>query len=297
MRPRIHLVSLVVAALSTVGAAHAADKKATCTAAYADAQSLRDAHKLRDAREKLHTCSDPQCSPFIVKDCTAWLVDLEARVPSVVLSAKDARGQALGDTTVIMDGQPFLSSLDGNAVEVDPGAHTFAFVASDGTRVEQQATVLEGQKAQAIGVTIPTPASVAALKESKPPEVKGVPLPFWTTRREVAIAGAGAGVVSIVVGSVFGILTASAISDQKSDCASPSSCPRLTQANSEHSTWTTDSAVSTATFIAGGVLIAAGAAVFFTAPKSETKPSPAVSFRVVPSATPGGGALLLQGAF
>jgi hypothetical protein len=137
-----------------------AQDKQTCNAAYQDGQVARDAHKLLKAREQLRVCASATCPGFITKDCSDWLKDLEPRVPSVVFTAKNAAGADVTDVKVTMDGAPLADKLDGIAVEVDPGPHTFGFEGGDG-RVEQKVLVAEGTKAQHVAITFGTPGGAA----------------------------------------------------------------------------------------------------------------------------------------
>src|SRR5580704_5018677 len=77
-----------------------ADEKQACSDAYQLAQTLRDQHKLVKAREQLRVCAAATCPGFISKECTGWLKDVDARVPSVVLTAKDAAGADVTDARV-----------------------------------------------------------------------------------------------------------------------------------------------------------------------------------------------------
>jgi hypothetical protein len=150
---RIMTVPLAVAAAfaSCLLASSAFADKQVCTDAYGQAQTLRDAHKLTEAREQLRVCARADCPDFIAKDCAGWLKDVEPRIPSVVLIAKNAAGSDLVDVKVTVDGAPVATKLDGLAVDVDPGAHTFAFEAADG-KVEQKVVIAEGGKAQRVSV-------------------------------------------------------------------------------------------------------------------------------------------------
>jgi hypothetical protein len=58
----------------------------------------------------------------------------------------------------------------------------------------------------------------------------------------------------------------------------------------------TDSMIATVAFVAGGVLLAGGAALFFTA-RPGSGQSTARGMRLVPSVGPGGTGMLLRGAF
>src|SRR5579863_43066 len=90
--------------------------KAACADAYGKAQVLRDAHKLVSAREQLRVCARTSCTRFIARDCATWLGEVEARIPSVVLSAQEATGADIVDATVTMDGAVIAERLDGRAI-------------------------------------------------------------------------------------------------------------------------------------------------------------------------------------
>jgi hypothetical protein len=145
-----------------------ADDKQVCSDAYSKAQTFRDAHKLTVAREQLRICARAECPGFIAKDCAGWLKDVEPRIPSVVFVVKNAAGSDLVDVKVTMDGAPLVTKLDGLAVDVDPGAHTFDFEAPDG-KAEEKVVVTEGAKAQRISVTFGAPGTAPAAASPPPP--------------------------------------------------------------------------------------------------------------------------------
>jgi hypothetical protein len=116
------------------------------------------------------------------------------------------------------------------------------------------------------------------------------------TQKILGLTAGGVGVAGLVVGGVFGALTASAISKQKSDCASAANCPNYSQAASDHSTWSTDGTVSTVAFVAGGLLVAGGATLFFTAGDGPVRSS-GTGLVVAPSLGPGAAGMLIRGEF
>src|SRR5262245_50653141 len=65
-----------------------AETRAECAAAYVAWQEQKSSGKLREARKNLVTCSQAGCQPFIKKDCSRWLSDVENAIPTVVCSAK-----------------------------------------------------------------------------------------------------------------------------------------------------------------------------------------------------------------
>jgi hypothetical protein len=142
MRDSWIVVSALFASLTVATVAQADDKQA-CNDAYRQAQVLRNDHKLVEAREQLRVCAGGSCPGFIAKDCSDWLKADESKTPSVVLAAKNPAGADLFDVKVTMDGAPLSSKLDGLAIDVDPGPHTFAFDAPEG-HAEQKIVVAEG---------------------------------------------------------------------------------------------------------------------------------------------------------
>lgn len=154
-------------------AAHA-DPPNACADAYAHAQELRSKRQLLGARNALRVCAQQTCPSFIVKDCTTWLDEVQASLPSVVPVATDGAGNDLVGVKVSMDGQVLFESSDGRSVEVDPGRHSFTFElgagAAEGTPpVVKQVVVAEGEKNKRIAVVLRRPGAAQAT----PP-----PLPF-----------------------------------------------------------------------------------------------------------------------
>src|SRR5580704_6976543 len=126
MRASLFIVSTSFASVVVAAGVAQADDKQACNDAYRQAQVLRNDHKLVEAREQLRVCAGGSCPGFIAKDCSDWLKTDESKTPSVVLAAKSPAGADLFDVKVTMDGAPLSSKLDGLAIDVDPGPHTFA---------------------------------------------------------------------------------------------------------------------------------------------------------------------------
>jgi hypothetical protein len=280
--------------LATPAAVADADDKAVCLDAASKGQSLRDDHRLLEAREQLRVCAAAGCPAAIQTDCVGWLAEVEKALPSVVVTAKHGSGADFVDVSVTVDGQPFLSKLDGQAVSMNAGTHAFHFEGQDGTSADQQVVVMEGEKSQPIAIvlgkslaaSVPPPTA-----PSSPPSSGGL-----GTSKVLGLVVGGTGTAGVVLGSAFGLLTASAISQQKSDCASASVCPHPQQAVNDHSNWTADSAISTAAFVAGGALLAGGAVLFFL-PHHATEPHATTGLVLTPSVARRGGAVLLTGEF
>jgi hypothetical protein len=288
-----------------------ADDKSSCADAYEKAQTLRDGNQFVRAREQLRICARPACTRFIARDCTAWLVEIEPRIPSVVFFAKDAAGTDLSNVTVSMDGAVLTQQLDGHAIEVDAGKHTFTFALPDGKQLDQTYVVLEGQKAQRVGVTAPPSAPPGAGDGNSREATKPVvPLPpaddsggapsSWSGRKTLSLAVVGAGLAGVAVGTVFGLKAMSSSNDQKSACSS-STCgdSNRQQAISDHTDAANAATISTIAFAAGGTLVATGVVLFLTAPRSEApaQEKPLTGLHLAPVAGPSGAGVWLRGSF
>ncbi|WP_437321676.1 hypothetical protein [Sorangium sp. So ce385] len=164
----------VAAALALTGArAHAQPHKRACAAAYERAQGLRRDGKLLAAREALIACSQPTCPAAAVADCGPWLAEVEKSLPTVVIAARDAHGRERLDVRVLVDGRPLAAALDGKALPVDPGPHTFRYEPASGPAVEERVLIREGEKNRPITVTLG--ASSAGAPASPPPPAAPTP--------------------------------------------------------------------------------------------------------------------------
>jgi hypothetical protein len=301
-------LSVVSLATLTASPGRADDSKKVCTDAYAQAQTLRDAHKLKDARDQLRICSQSTCTAFIVKECTTWLLEVEKGVPTVVITAKDSVGADLVDVRVSVDGQLLTTKLDGQAVAINPGSRLLHFEFADGTQLDRQVLVKEGEKNQEVAVVLskkgglapaPTPASVPTVPLATP-AAEGAHPSLTVGVEEGAPAGAsghaggsgawkalgwvlgGVGVVGMGVGTTFGIL---AINDKSTDCAN-NVCNAGTLSGLKTAALVSDIGV-----IGGAVLVAGGGALVLFTPKGNAE----ASVKVAPTWTAQGGGVVLGG--
>jgi hypothetical protein len=294
----------IAAVLAVATAATAAPTKDQCIEANTQAQNLRRDGKFDAARSQLRSCVDAACPAIIRDDCTRRLDELEKGQPTIIFDAKDGAGHDLVAVKVTVDGAALADKLEGRALRIDAGAHTFTFTAADQPVVTQTFVIKEGEKDRRERVVIgpiaaPPPAPIpaatppAALPSTPPEEA---PSSGLGTKRILGIGVAGFGVGAVGVGAVFGLLASSAWSKAKTDCGGDTShCVNVSAANSDKSTTTTDGTVSTVAFIAGGVLVAGGAFLFFTGKPQES--APAASFVVTPAFGPGQGGIAVHGNF
>jgi len=162
--------------------ARADDRQAACLAASEKAQHLRNAGKLSEARAELVECGRAECPKLIQQDCTQWMSELLAVLPSVVPGAKDKKGRDLVDVRVAIDGKLVAETLDGKPVPVDPGVHTFRFSTKGAPDVEEKVVVRQGEKNRMLTVTFATPGDAAPGSDATTPAEPGrsAPIAAWT---------------------------------------------------------------------------------------------------------------------
>jgi hypothetical protein len=72
-----------------------ADSAEACMLAAEKAQNLRNAGKLSDAKGELSLCVRERCPALVRRDCTQWMGEVLAMLPTVVPGARDAKGRDL----------------------------------------------------------------------------------------------------------------------------------------------------------------------------------------------------------
>src|SRR5437868_1388042 len=117
-----------------------------CVGANTTAQSLRRDGKFGAARAELASCVDVSCPALVRDDCSQRLDELNRAQPTIVFDAKDDQGHDLTEVTVEIDGRPVAQRLDGIAVGVDPGEHTFTFEAKGLPKATRKFVLHEGEK-------------------------------------------------------------------------------------------------------------------------------------------------------
>jgi hypothetical protein len=237
-----------------------ADDKAACLESASQAQRLKDTHKLVEAREQLRACAATQCPAVVQSDCANWLAELDKALPTVVVTARSAAGVDLVEVKVSVDGQPLVSTLEGQAVPMNPGSHTFHFEGADGASLEQRFVVKEGEKSQAVAVVlVAAPATAVSSSALAPASDSGGSSSPWKT---VGLVLGGTGVAGLGVGTALGLMAMSSWNNSKNECQSAAICPQHAQAVSDHDAAVTEGTISTIGYIAGGLLLAGGATLF-----------------------------------
>jgi hypothetical protein len=287
---------LVSAVMLAAPVSRAADPTlADCISASNTSIKLRREHNLREARQQLLVCAAQTCPAEISSECERRLVAVNAAIPTLVFEVKDAPGNDLSSVSVMMDGKPLADRLEGTAISIDPGAHSFHFETAGQAPVDKLFVVQEGQKDRRERIVFGAAASSAlpATEQTSPPKGNGAspgaanrgssspwgPLKTW------GLVVGGAGIIGIGIGSAFGLIATS--DKNNADCDASGHCA-LGPLNDAR----THANVSTVGFAAGGVLLATGIALVILGPRGE-----AGSVRVAPAVVGGSGGVVIGGTF
>lgn len=263
--------------------------KKECVNANESGQDLRQAGKLREARAALAVCMSPRCPRPVREDCAQRLAEIEAALPTLVFVAKDGDGNDLRDVRVSMDGED-LATSDGTAVAINPGDHAFTFTKDGLPSSARDVVVHEGDKNRRIQVTLaepkpaPPPEPVAHTQPanvgSGGKETTGLLGLSPGAERGLGLGIGIAGVIGLGAGTVFGLVAKSTYDRAFRECnGMANGCDASGAA--DYKTATQQAGISTAAFIAGGALTAAGVILYVVTPSSSgaVSVSPAVGAR------------------
>jgi hypothetical protein len=284
----LFFVATSVAIVLGASSAGATMTKQACAKANADGQASRLDGKLLDARRALQMCVDPSCPAIVRADCAQRLSEVDRAQPTILFDVKDVSGNDVGAVGVTVDGLPVAENVGGTALPIDPGDHAFTFAAAGSPTLTRHFVLKEHEKDRRERIVLGAPPAVADAKPADAPSGLG-------TQKLLGLSAAGVGAIGLVVGSIFGVLTFSAVSQENTACGGGARCANPVQGQSAYSTSVTDSTVSTAAFIAGGVLLAGGGLLYFTSPRGGS--TPARGLLVLPSVGPGGGTLSVRAEF
>jgi hypothetical protein len=281
--------------------ASAKPSKDQCIDADTLAQELRRAGKLLSARAALQVCIDPACPGLVREDCTERLDELTNAIPSLIFSAKDGTGRDLRAVSITIDGQQSVDHLDGSAIDVDPGEHTFHFQAAGLPPATLKLQIREGERRRYKEILLGSPAAQPA--SSPQPgtasgdgsaqgsginaETEARASSSGSTQRLLAWSALGLGATGIVVGTVFGLKSKSKHDDAK---ACTTTCPDEPsyQANEDAMKFGN---ISTVSFILGAAGLAGGVTLWLTAKPRQTNSSAQAQV------TAGLGSLQFRGTF
>ncbi len=233
------------------------------------------AHELRRERTQLLVCAAPSCPADIRKECIRRVEEVNAAIPTIIFDAKDGLGADVIAVRVTMDREVLTERLDGTALSIDPGEHTFTFETAGQPSVTKTVLIQEAQKGRRESVAFGVRPPAADMTHG------------MAGQRILAVVAGGAGVVGIGFGTAFGLMAAS----KKS--AAESACPRNPCPTGDGvAKWSDAGAagdISTIGFIVGAAGVVGAALLWFTAPGSSARASAQVAI--------GPGALEVKGTW
>jgi hypothetical protein len=310
-RRRASIFACAAAALALPRALRAEDKsddKLQCLAASEQGQNQRDDGHYRAARESFLACARDACPKVIRQYCTRWVRDLDRDSPTVVLGARDSRGNDVTDVNVSLDGAPFATRLDGKPLEVDTGEHVLRFERPGGAPVEQKLVLRAGERARVVTVTLPSdeqPADTSAVEASAPAIGPGE-----SRRAESLLSSRNVATAAIALGALGAGGTAAFFfveSGQNKDSAASLRSGLASNACSHAATTATcqslgakvdaqhrDATIGTTLLVGAGVLAAGAVATWLLWPQQDSSAPKTLGWIVV---TPAGAMLQLAQSF
>jgi hypothetical protein len=287
---RALLSATVLASLFSVARARATDpdEKTQCIAASDQGQQLRDDGKFKLARDAFTRCSRATCPGIVRQECGQWLVDLEAKIPTVVIDATDNKGNDLVSVKMSVDGTEVAARLDGLPIAVDGGEHVFHYEAAGFPPVEEHVVIRSGEKNRVLKVRFvaSAPPLTVVAPAAPAPEAShaggGIPLGAWIFT--------GVAVAAFASETYFGLAGTNQYNQDKG--TGPGSCAPHCK-SSEVSSIRTQFAIADVS-LGVGVVSACFAAYFFLGPRPVSQ-TPATAFDFAPR--PGGGVATMSGRF
>ncbi len=225
-------------------------------------------------------------------DAASELASLTPKIPSITVRLE---GAAPAEVQVQIDGVPVAEPLLGEARPVNPGPHQVAGQrAAERTAVdlvlaeaESKPAVLHFQSVPVANPAAAAPRAAVASDSVTSPDSPSSSNASLGQQRIAALIAGGAGVVGVGIGAVFGLKSKSDHDEATKACASTQcSDPQGVSAGNDARS---AGNISTVAMIVGGVALAGGAVLWFTAPRSNAEPSARVGVGV--------GSLQLQGRF
>lgn len=155
----------------------AAPSNAQCARAYEAAQEQRKSGQLSAARDNLRVCLRDECPDFIHTDCLTWHGEVQAELPTLVLSATSG-GRDLQDVTVSTKDKLLALRLEGQVIELDPGEYDLSFSASGMRPKLLRFVVARGERNRLVRVElVPLRATAAPEPTDTPRSPTTTPLP------------------------------------------------------------------------------------------------------------------------
>jgi len=260
--------------------------------------SLADCTEAADPVSAWTLLKEAAAQAFVTHDDRLPVIEqraaaLEKKTPTILVTFApntiEAPGFEMRVDGVLIDRYVYK----GGVIVVKPGRHLM------------EATAPGRRWSDTINVDATLPARVSVMMQQEPctsaagggagtaPVPVAVDAP-GSTRRTLGLTLAGVGIAGIATGAVFGIVTLSKKSSIDDACggnAGSCTAPRGS-VDGDRDAANTTATISTASFIAGGIALLGGAALYFTAPSATTG-----KVTVAPSVARAGTGLGLEGSW
>jgi hypothetical protein len=218
-----------------------------CIAEHEGALRDRKGGAWQRARAGFRSCSDAGCPALVREACERLAVDLEDKIPRLVVRAIDHRGRDVEAATLRVDGERVVDKLDGRAIELDPGRHVVRI--DRGAKHATTTLVMrEGDHPRTVTLRLPGPPA-----KRKPPADTGyeVPTASWVL--------GGFGVAGLAAFAVAAALGKAEQDELESTCA-PSCSPEAIDAmRSRYLAADISLILGASALVAGGVVAIAAA--------------------------------------
>lgn len=262
-------------------------------------QALRESDRIHPdsgTRGSLARCYEKQG-----KVASAWKMwtDLSTTAPERLRPDAAANAKKLEPRLpryVIRTQQKIAATIDGEAIDptpdvprpIDPGKYTFEASAAQGHQGWKQTFEAVEGKTQEI---------VIAFKPVTPAAVHTEPIeqPKSSNKRMYGVILMGVGGAFVVGGTVLGVIARGRYDDAKDICGGDiDSCDplRVEDAQSKVDSARSAGTLSTASFIVGGLSVAAGVYLFVTAPKKSSN-----DVAIMPAVGADGAGVIVRGGF
>jgi hypothetical protein len=233
--------------------------KSDCVRAYEAAQKDRLAGDLPAAKAGLLVCSNAACPAIVQSDCAGWLREVEAAMPSLVVTIRDPGGADVVGAKVYVDGDRAHPHAIGEAFDVKPGPRKLEVEAPNAPPITREVVVSPAEKNRVIPLVIGAAASTA------PPPPPAAPFP----RGAIALGVIG----GVIAAGGIGVDVAGTVRlhDLRTGCAPGCSPDRIDATRAE--------IITGDVILATGVVVLGAAVVYYftqrrSAPRDAMSPAP-----------------------
>jgi hypothetical protein len=204
-----------------------------CLEAFNSAQQWRDEDKLIDTRRALIACSQKGCPKILRSQCATWLDEVRLAVPSIVVAAKNTRGEDMVNVRLFIDGELATMMLTGRPIELEPGRHALRAEHLGARPIDRHLVIQRGVRNRSVVLDFgafratwgaPTRATPSTPTGGAAPTCPP-PLKSKVSTADLVVGGLlGVGAAGLLVGMTTGIIALTRSRALKEECASPRGC-------------------------------------------------------------------------